>query len=86
MSEAKSGSNGWVDAASHGFWSRTSLHSSGLLFYRTDGGPSGLSDADIALVTCSPLDPFVANSLRLIIQAIKVDPPAAPAPSAEQKL
>ena len=52
----------------------------------TDGGPSGPSDADIALVTCSPLDPFVANSLRLIIQAIKVDPPAAPAPSAEQKL
>jgi len=28
----------------------------------------------------------VANSLRLIIQAIKVDPPAAPAPNVEQKL
>jgi hypothetical protein len=52
----------------------------------TDGGPSGPTDAEVALVTCSPLDPFVANSLRLIIQAIKVDPPAAPAPNVEQKL
>jgi hypothetical protein len=52
----------------------------------TDGAPSGPSDAEVALVTCSPLDPFVANSLRLIIQAIKVDPPVAPTPSVEQKL
>lgn len=49
----------------------------------TEDGPG---DADIALVTCSPLDPFMASSLRLIIQAIKIDPPAAPEPSAEQKL
>ena len=49
----------------------------------TEDGPG---DADVALVTCSPLDPFVASSLRLIIQAIKIDPPAAPEPSAEQKL
>ena len=46
----------------------------------------GTSDDDVSLVTCSPLDPFVASSLRLIIQAIKIDPPAAPEPSAEQKL
>jgi hypothetical protein len=37
-------------------------------------------------VTCSTLDPLLANSLRLIIEAIKTDPPAAPEPSAEQKL
>jgi hypothetical protein len=49
----------------------------------TEDGPS---DADVALVTCSPLDPFLASSLRLIIQAIKIDPPAAPEPSVEQKL
>lgn len=42
-------------------------------------------DADMALVTCSTLDPLLANSLRLIIEAIKTDPPAAPE-SAEQKL
>ncbi len=52
----------------------------------TDGGQVAPSDAEVALVTCSPLDPLLANSLRLIIQAIKVDPPAAPAPSAQQKL
>jgi hypothetical protein len=40
----------------------------------------------MALVTCSTLDPLLANSLRLIIEAIKTDPPAAPEPSAEQKL
>ena len=43
-------------------------------------------DADMALVTCSTLDPLLANSLRLVIEAIKTDPPAAPEPSAEQKL
>ena len=37
-------------------------------------------DADMALVTCSTLDPLLANSLRLIIEAIKTDP------QAEQKL
>jgi len=49
----------------------------------TEDGPG---DDDVSLVTCSPLDPLVASSLRLIIQAIKVDPPAAPEPSVEQKL
>ena len=43
-------------------------------------------DADMALVTWSTLDPLLANSLRLIIEAIKTDPQAAPEPSAEQKL
>jgi len=43
-------------------------------------------DADMALVTCSTLDPLLTNSLRLIIEAIKTDPQAAPEPSAEQKL
>ena len=38
-------------------------------------------DADMALVTCSTLDPLLANSLRLIIEAIKTD-----SQSAEQKL
>ena len=44
------------------------------------------SDADMALVTCSPLDPLLASSLRLVIQAIKIDPPAPSKASAEQKL
>ena len=43
-------------------------------------------DADMALVTCSTLDPLLTNSLRLIIEAIKTDSQAAPEPSAEQKL
>jgi sortase A len=43
-------------------------------------------DAEMALVTCSPLDPLLASSLRLVIQAIKIDPPAPPEASAEQKL
>lgn len=38
-------------------------------------------DADMALVTCSTLDPLLTNSLRLIIEAIKTD-----SQSAEQKL
>jgi hypothetical protein len=38
-------------------------------------------EADMALVTCSTLDPLLANSLRLIIEAIKTD-----SQSAEQKL
>ena len=49
----------------------------------TDRGPS---DAEVGLVTCSPLDPLLASSLRLIIQAIKVDPQPTPQASAEQKL
>jgi hypothetical protein len=43
-------------------------------------------DAEMALVTCSPLDPLLASSLRLVIQAIKIDPQAPPEASAEQKL
>ena len=49
----------------------------------TDSAPFG---ADTALVTCLPLDPLVANSLRLVIQATAVDPPASPEPGPEQKL
>jgi sortase (surface protein transpeptidase) len=43
-------------------------------------------DAEMPLVTCSPLDPLLASSLRLVIQAIKIDPQAPPEASAEQKL
>jgi Sortase domain len=42
-------------------------------------------DAGVSLVTCSTLDPLLASSLRLIIQAIRTEP-AAPGASAEQKL
>jgi hypothetical protein len=35
--------------------------------------------------TCTPLDPWLASSLRLVIQAITADPPA-PEPGQEQKL
>ena len=42
--------------------------------------------ADPTLVTCLPLDPLLASSLRLIIQATTIDPPAPPAPRPEQKL
>jgi len=42
--------------------------------------------ADPTLVTCLPLDPVLASSLRLIIQATTIDPPAPPAPRPEQKL
>ena len=49
----------------------------------TDSAPS---DADATLVTCQPLDPLVANSLSLVIQATKADPPASPRPGSEQKL
>ena len=45
-----------------------------------ESGPKP-GDADMALVTCSTLDPLLANSLRLIIEAIKTD-----SQSAEQKL
>jgi hypothetical protein len=43
-------------------------------------------DVDPTLVTCLPLDPLLASSLRLIIQATNVDPPAPPAPKPQQKL
>jgi sortase family protein len=42
-------------------------------------------DGDATLVTCLPLDPLLASSLRLIIQATKVDI-EPPAPRPEQKL
>ena len=42
--------------------------------------------ADPTLVTCLPLDPLLASSLRLIIQATPIDPPAPPAPKPQQKL
>jgi hypothetical protein len=47
----------------------------------------GPSDVDATLVTCMPLDPLL-NSLSLVIQATKVEPPAktVPAPDPEQKL
>jgi len=49
----------------------------------TDTGPS---DADATLVTCMPLDPLLASSLSLVIQATKSDPPVSPDPGSEQKL
>jgi hypothetical protein len=42
--------------------------------------------ADPTLVTCLPLDPLLASSLRLIIQATTIDPPAPPEPKPQQKL
>ena len=44
------------------------------------------SDVDTTLVTCLPLDPLLASSISLVIQATKVDPPAQPEPDPEQKL
>jgi hypothetical protein len=38
---------------------------------------TGPSDVDATLVTCLPLDPLL-SSLSLVIQATKVEPPAAP--------
>jgi sortase A len=49
----------------------------------TDSGPS---DADTTLVTCLPLDPLLASTLRLVIQATKDDLPAPSEPRPEQKL
>jgi hypothetical protein len=47
---------------------------------------SGPLDADPTLVTCLPLDPLLASSLRLVIQATTAEPPARPEPRPEQKL
>ena len=47
---------------------------------------SGPLDADPTLVTCLPLDPLLASSLRLVIQATTAKPPARPEPRPEQKL
>ena len=49
----------------------------------TEFGPL---DGDPTLVTCLPLDPLLASSLRLVIQATQAEPPASPAPRPEQKL
>ncbi len=46
--------------------------------------PPAASD-DAATDACAPLDPWLARSLRLVIQAITADPPA-PKPGQEQKL
>jgi hypothetical protein len=47
---------------------------------------SGPLDGDPTLVTCLPLDPLLASSLRLVIQATTAEPPAPPEPRPEQKL
>jgi Sortase domain len=47
---------------------------------------TGALDADPTLVTCLPLDPLLASSLRLVIQATGVAPPTPPALRPEQKL
>jgi hypothetical protein len=47
---------------------------------------SGPLDGDPTLVTCLPLDPLLASSLRLVIQATRAEPPAPPEPRPEQKL
>src|SRR5262245_51020940 len=46
--------------------------------------PHAASD-DAATDACAPLDPWLARSLRLVIQAITADPPAS-TPGQEQKL
>lgn len=46
---------------------------------------SEASRRDDTFVTCVPLDPLLASSLRLVIQATEVDPPAAE-PRPEHKL
>ena len=47
---------------------------------------TGPTDVDATLVTCLPLDPLLASSLSLVIQATKVDPSAETKPDPEQKL
>jgi hypothetical protein len=47
---------------------------------------SGPADVDATLVACLPLDPVLASSLSLVIQATKVDPPAKVELDPEQKL
>jgi sortase A len=46
----------------------------------------GLGEAHVSLVTCWPLDPCVAGSLRLVIQATPDEKRGMPEPSAEHKL
>ena len=47
---------------------------------------AGPSDVDATLVTCLPLDPLLASSLSLVIQATKLDPAAQTEADPEQKL
>jgi hypothetical protein len=47
---------------------------------------SGPATLDATLVACLPLDPMLASSLSLVIQATKVDPPAEVELHPEQKL
>lgn len=47
---------------------------------------SGPSNVDATLVTCLPLDPLLASSLSLVIQATTIDPPAEVELAPEQKL
>ena len=47
---------------------------------------SGPADLDATLVACLPLDPVLASSLSLVIQATKVDPPTEVELDPEQKL
>jgi hypothetical protein len=46
----------------------------------------GSGDAEVSLVTCWPLDPCVAGSQHLIIQATPDELTDTPAPNTEQKL
>jgi hypothetical protein len=47
---------------------------------------SGAADDRQALANCLPLDPGSANSLKLMIQGTKIEPPAPLEPQPEQKL
>jgi hypothetical protein len=46
----------------------------------------GLTDGEVSPVTCWPLGPLVAGTLRLVIQATQVEQESAPSPETEQKL
>ncbi|HYJ58453.1 MAG TPA: hypothetical protein VEW64_03750 [Methyloceanibacter sp.] len=47
---------------------------------------SGAAEDRLALANCLPLDPGSANSLKLMIQGTKIEPPAPLEPQPEQKL
>lgn len=52
-----------------------------------EGEKKPVGDGDLSLVTCAPLDPVVAGTLRLIIEAAKPARSAPePTPGIEQKL
>jgi hypothetical protein len=58
----------------------------GVVYPHLAESDSGLSDIDPTLVTCLPLDPLLASTLRLVIQTAKDGPPAPSEPRPEQKL